>query len=107
MVGPLEACKILEIDKRTLYRRIDSGEIVPPTKVKGLPGYVWVESDLVQYRDEIGIRKRAPAGQTAAEYEARLAARRDPEVLRKQIAQLEAELQVAEDAQGSRSAPKS
>lgn len=113
VVGSKGACAILGIDKMSLHRWMKPGSgndescqgpdrtyMITPLRVgdggdvdDGWP--IWVREDVERFAVEIG-RMRAPAGQAKPRKSAR---KRDPESLREQIAQLEAQLQAAEAAE--------
>jgi hypothetical protein len=73
LVGAVEACELLGIQKMTLNRWLKPGSgtddwshgkdrtyMIEPKRIRSGP--VWVKEDVVRFADEIG-RQRAPVGE--------------------------------------------
>ncbi len=47
LIGVAEASQLTGLDKRTLHRKVDSGELIPVTKLPGLRGaYIFNRADI-------------------------------------------------------------
>lgn len=104
LVGSIEACEILGVQKMTLYRWMQPGSgnaesshgsdrtyMLTPQRIKAGP--VWVRDDVERFASEIG-RQRAPAGEARPRRSPR-----DPEAIRAQIEALQQQLEAVEAKQ--------
>ncbi len=111
LVGIKGACALLGVHKTTLHLWIAAGSgdlgpdktyMIPPVRIgdggdvdDGWP--VWVREDVERFAVEIG-RQRAPVGESKGSYALRRAAKRQPDAIRREIEELQAQLAAAESS---------